>query len=123
MCGSVVRIHGRGCGDRRLASTVFDRWTKVLPPTRARTTTKRAKAIITLAVLGRPLGTPKRAFVAGDRKGKGCPIADATGSRRGAGQTGTAVKMIEDHYGHITPVKTQIASVSACPAGRVPLLK
>src|SRR5712691_10247612 len=61
-------------GGRRLASTVFDRWTKVLPPTRVRTTTKRSKAIVSLAVIGRPLGAPKRAFVAGDRNGKGCPL-------------------------------------------------
>ncbi len=44
---------------RRLASTVFDRWTKVLPPTRTRTTTKRANAVISMAAIGRPLGTPK----------------------------------------------------------------
>jgi hypothetical protein len=71
--GSVARIRGRGCGGRRPASTVFDRWTKGLPPTRARTTTKRAKAVISLAAIGRPLGRLKRAFVAGDRNGKGCP--------------------------------------------------
>ena len=32
-------------------------------------------------------------------------IAATTCRRARAGQTGTAVKMIEDHYGHITPVK------------------
>src|SRR6266478_7983295 len=37
---------------RLLASTVFDRRTKVLPPTRARTTTKPAKSVISLAAIG-----------------------------------------------------------------------